>query len=224
MRLKLIPYVALLAGFGLGACRDVVVANGNAGNTDQVMGTPDDAENLLKSYYKRWYAGLYGQPNDAPPTTFEGMMNIMSFQNYSSLANNCQNSRYPFSNASNGNAPGNVCSGEQENAYYILSEVNRVAANFLAALPKFDLRDPPRENRDKAFGEFLIGVSLGYISLFYDSAAVVVPGQSGSDPGKLIDYKAVMDSAYASLDRAVAAANGSGLVFPAEWIPTTPAL
>ena len=115
MRLKLIPYVALLAAFGLGACNEdsLIVGNPNAGNTKKVMATPDDAEKLLGSYYRRWYAGLYGNPGDNPPTTFEGMANIMSFQNYSSLNNDCQNSRYPFTGASNGNSPGNPCAGDQ---------------------------------------------------------------------------------------------------------------
>ena len=55
----------------------------------------------------------------------------MSLQNYSSLNNECQNSRYPFSGASNSNAPGNNCQGDQANPYFILNEVVRVASNFL---------------------------------------------------------------------------------------------
>ena len=107
MRRKLIPYVALLAAFGLGACNEdsLIVTNPNSGETKRVLGTPDDAEKLLGSYYKRWFAGLYGNPGDNPPATLEGMANIMSMQNYSSLNNECQNSRYPFSGATNGNAP-----------------------------------------------------------------------------------------------------------------------
>src|SRR5512147_949597 len=98
MKTKLIPYVALLAAFGLGACSDqsLEVTNPNAGETERVLGTPDDAEKLLGIYYKRWYSGLFGGPCANPPVTLEGMANIMSMQNYSSLNNNCQNSRYPF--------------------------------------------------------------------------------------------------------------------------------
>jgi hypothetical protein len=228
MRLKLIPHVALLAAFGLGACSEesLVVTNPTAGETRRVLGTPDDAEKLLGSYYRRWYSALYGGAGANPPTTFEGMANIMSFQNYSSLNNECQNSRYPFSGASNGNSPGNGCNGDQENPYFILSEVNRVAANFLTSLPGFDLQNPARENKDKAFAEFLNGVSLGYVALFYDSSSVVVPGQGELDIGKLIDYKSVMDSAYASLDRAISYANTpatgtAGFPLPGEWIPSS---
>jgi hypothetical protein len=228
MRIKLIPYVALLATFGLGACEDsLIVSNPNSGETQRVLGTPDDAEKLLGSYYKRWYAGLYGNTGANPPTTFEGMANIMSMQNYSSLNNECQNSRYPFSGATNANTPGNNCAGDQANPYFVLGEVNRVAANFLTNIAdgSLVLGSPARENRDKAFAEFLRGVSLGYIALFYDSAAVVSQGQKGDDPGKLIAHLAVMDSAYAALQRAIdlsttTATGTNGFPLPADWIPS----
>ena len=229
MNRKLIPYVALLAAFGLGACSDnsLVVTNPNAGETKRVLGTPDDAEKLLGSYYKRWYAGLYGGPGANPPTTFEGMANIMSLQNYSSLNNECQNSRYPFSGASNSNAPGNNCGGDQSNPYFVLNEVVRVASNFLGNVSSgsLNLGTTARENRDKSFAEFLRGVSLGYTALFYDSSAVVTPAMAGDDPGKLIDYKAVMDSAMAALQRSIDLANNpgtgaNGFPLPSDWIPT----
>jgi len=232
MRRKLIPYVALLAAFGIGACTDksLEVTNPNAGETQRVLGTPDDAEKLLGSYYKRWHAGLYGGANPAPPTTFEGMLNIMSLQNFSSLANNCQNQRYPFTGATNSNAPGNVCDGEQSNEYFILSEVTRVASNFLTSVAGgLNMGSPAREARDKSFAEFLRGISLGYMALFYDSAAVVAPGQAGDDPGKLVGFKEVMDSAYAALQRSIDLANApaagaNGFPLPPDWIPTSPAL
>ena len=83
----------------------------------------------------------------------------------------------------------------------MLNEVVRVASNFLGNVAggTLNLGSTARENRDKSFAEFLRGVSLGYIAMFYDSSAVVTAAMSGTDPGKLIDYKSVMDSAYAAL-------------------------
>jgi hypothetical protein len=228
MKRKLIPYVALLAVFGLGACGEdsLVVTNPNSGETQRVLGTPDDAEKLLGSYYRRWYQGLYGAQGDSPPGTFEGMANVMSLQNYSSLANNCQNNRYPFAGSSNSNAPGNVCGGDQARPYFLLSEVTRVGSNFLTNVAEgLSLGSPARENRDKAFAEFLRGVSLGYLALFYDSASVVAQGQAGDDVGKLIAAAGVMDSAYAALQRAIDLANApatgtNGFPLPSDWIPS----
>ncbi len=227
MNRKLIPCVALAAAFGLGACSEqsLVIANPNAGETQRVLGTPDDAEALLGSYYKSWHAGLYGTGN--PPGNFEGMANIMSWQNYSSLNNNCQNSRYPLSGATNSNKPGNGCGGDQQAVYFRMGEVNRVASNFLTSLEEgLDLQSQARTNRDKSFAEFLRGMSLGYLALFYDSASVVVAGQGNLEAGELIDYKGVMDSAYAAFDRAItlaqAPATGNrGFPLPADWIPSS---
>jgi hypothetical protein len=231
MRRNFLPYVALLAAFGLGACSDssLEVQNPNSGETQRVLGTPDDAEKLLGSYYKRWNQGLYGGSNPAPPGTLEGMANIMSFQNYSSLNNECQNSRYPFSGAANGNAVGNNCAGDNRATFQIEEEVIRVSSNFLTNLASGDLKftSAKRQARDQAFAEFLRGLSLGYLSIIYDSAAVVSAGQAGDDPGKLLGYKEVMDSAYAALQRAIdftnaseAAVGDEGFPIPSTWIPT----
>ena len=229
MRRKLIPYVALLAAFGVGSCTDqqLAVTNPNSGETQRVEGTPDDAEKLLGSYYKRWNVALYGGANPAPPTTLEGMANIMSWQNYSSLNNDCQNSRYPLSGAANGNAPGNSCDPDQKNPYFILNEVVRVASGFLGNIASGTLKmdSPARDVRDRSFAEFLRGVSLGYLALIYDSSAVVTAATASQDPGKLIGYKSVMDSANAALQRAIDLANTSasgqnGFPIPAAWIPS----
>ena len=62
----------------------------------------------------------------------------------------------------------------------------------------------------------------------HDSAAVISAGTAQLDPGTLIGYKSVMDSAYAALDRAIAIANlpvsgltntGAGFPIPTSWYP-----
>jgi hypothetical protein len=232
MRRILIPCVALIATFGVGSCSDQqqAVTNPNSGETKRVEGTPDDAEKLLGSYYKRWHAALYAGPtatDPAPPPTLEGMANIMSWQNYSSLNNECQNSRYPLTGASNSNAPGNGCDGDQKNPYFVLNEVVRVSSGFLGNIASGSLKmdSPARETRDKAFAEFLRGISLGYLSLIYDSSAVVTQDTKGDDPGKLVGYREVLDSSNAALQRAIDltntnAAGANGFPLPAAWIPS----
>jgi hypothetical protein len=229
MRRRFSPFtLALGAGLVfLVACKDkdLEVTNPNAGDTQRVLATPTDAENLLGNYFKRWHSGLYGtSASNNPPTNFEGMANVMSLQNFSSLANNCQNIRTPFTGASNVNTPGNPCAGEQYNPFQIMNEVNRVASNFLTVVDGFKTFTPAQVASDKAFAEFLRGVSLGYLALFYDSSSVVTKGTDPLDAGKLAYYTEVMDSSLAALQRSIdntnAAAAAGGFSIPGTWIPS----
>ena len=225
---KLIRFGALAGAIGLGAC-DLDVQNPNDPETERVLASPTDAESLLGSYYRRWHAGLHTGSGNV-----NGMAATMSFENYSSLANNCQNARGGIPRPANDNNISNVCQGEQQRVYFIMGEVTRVATNILnaASEPTFSIgSSPARKLRMQAFGEFLRGVSLGYTALLYDSSAIVSAGMAGDDPGTLAGYAEVMDSAYAALDRAIAhtaaagAATGSGgFPIPQEWIPTSDVL
>src|SRR5688500_17900293 len=100
---KLLRTAALLGAFGIGAC-DLAVDNPNQPNTQKVLATPNDLESLLGSYYRRWHDGIYRNLGN-----IEGIANVQSFQNYSSLANNCQNARAGIPRATNDNSIGNVC-------------------------------------------------------------------------------------------------------------------
>ncbi len=225
MMRPLLRFAALVTVMGLAACGEerLAVTNPNSGDTKRVLGTPNDAENLLGTYYKRWSTGVYGSTID-----IQGMANMYSLMNYSSLANSSQNSHTPFSGATNANTPGNVARDEQFRLYSYMAEVNRVAASFLTQMsggtPPLTLGSTARDNRARAFAEFLRGMSIGYAALMHDSLAVVSEGMSNEDAGSLIDYKAAADSAYAAFDRAIAAANApatgaGGFPLPAAWIP-----
>ena len=222
MNRKLIYCAAFLTAFGLSACeKTLIVTNPNSGDTKRVLGTPDDAEALLATYYKRWSSGVYGSTTD-----LEGMANIFSLMNYSSLANNCQNSHAPFSGATNVNAPGNTCNGEQFRLYSIMSEVDRVATSFLSQMAGgLTMGTSARDARARSYAEFLRGMSLGYIALMHDSGSVVNVGQSAQDPGSLVGYKTIADSAYAAFQRSLDEANkpvtgGGGFPIPSAWIPS----
>ena len=225
MKSSLIRWAAVSAALiGAVACNDtdLKVTNPTAGNSELVLGTPNDAEALLGTYYKRWSSGLFGST-----TEMQGMAGIQSFMNYSSLANNCLNGRTPFSGAGNTNTPGNTCSGEQYRLYSYSAEVMRVASTFLTQVANggLALGSPARENRDKAFAETLRGLSLGYVAMMYDSTAVITTGTAASDPGELVSAKVAADSAYAAFQRAIDYTNlntagEQGFPLPAEWIPS----
>jgi hypothetical protein len=183
---------------------------------------------------------VYGSTTD-----LEGMANVMSLMNFSSLANECQNSHFPFSGSSNVNSPGNTCNGNQFRLYSVLGEVQRVATNLLAQMDAgtLDLGNTiaatdQRNIRARSFAEFLRGISLGYVAMMHDSGAITSPkmGTSAADCvpdaltgvciGALRYYTEVMDSAYAALQRSIDYANtpiatmtgGNGFPLPATWL------
>jgi hypothetical protein len=219
---KLLPGLVLAAVAGLSACdKQLTVDNPNAGDTKRVLGTPNDAEALLGTYYKRWASGVEGSTNDVA-----GMANIFALMNYSSLANSCQNSHAPFTGAANTNNPGNTCASGQFRLYSILGEVNRVASSFLTQMENgLTLGTTARDARARSFAYFLNGLALGYVALMHDSTSVVSIGQGAEDAGVLIGYKEAADSAYAyfqlAIDEAGKPVSGEGgFPLPAAWIPS----
>lgn len=221
---KLIRYAALAgAVFSLGACSEesLEVTNPNDPETERVLATPKDAEALLGSYYRRWHVAMHGTLSNV-----WGMTSVMSFANYSSLANNCMNARGGIPRPINDNSVSNVCSTEQHRVYFYHGEVARVASNILDRFNQegYSLNDAASDHRARAFAEFLRGLSHGYLAMFYDSAAVIVPGQAGDDPGVLVGYMEVMDSALKALDNAIAHAQAAdaagGIEIPQAWINT----
>ena len=59
-------YAALAGVVGLFACSESAlnVTNPNSGDTERVLGTPNDAEALVSSYYKRWSSGVFGSTSN----------------------------------------------------------------------------------------------------------------------------------------------------------------
>lgn len=218
---------ATLAGV-LSAC-DLAVENPVSPPTEKVLASPDDTESLLGSYYRRWHAGMYGSGANVWL-----MSTVMSFESYSSLNNFCINERVGFPRPPNNNAISNSCAGEQARVYFFMEEVARVSSNILTSLNDDAFQaaaigagwTDARVARAKAFAEFLRGLSLGYLALTYQEGAVVSMGQAGDDPGPLVRYDVVADSAYVAFENALthAAAARTGdatIAIPQSWIPTT---
>jgi len=238
MMRKFLRFAALAGALTLGAC-DLAIENPTAGDTERVLGSPADAENLISTYFKRWHSGLYGSTTD-----MQGMASVMSLMNYSSLANNCLNNHAPFANISNGNTPGNVCRGEQARLYQFMNEVTRVSSNFLAqmdaglSIGNTAAATDARNLRARAFAEFLRGISLGYLAMMHDSSSIISPAMVKTEPdcvdqggvcaGALRSYTEVMDSAYAALQRALDYTNTptatitgtGGFPIPDSWLPS----
>jgi hypothetical protein len=159
----------------------------------------------------------------------------MSFENFSTLANNCQNARYPVPAVApaNNNAVGNTCSGEQSLMYNRLSESARGAADVLRALDggltfgsaAQDARGAPSRSSCEASRS-------AYLAIVYDSAGIIraddpLTPANTAEPGELSSYSEVMDEALAALEASVtattastSAAGANGFPLPAGWMFT----
>jgi hypothetical protein len=217
MMRSVIRYGALAGVVCFAAACDLQVDNPNDPGTDQVLASPLESETLVGSYYRRWHGGMYtGLGN------YWGVANVQSFENYSSLANNGQNARAGIPRPANDNTISNVTQGENQQIYFRNSEVNRIASNILTRFTDatYSTGDIGRDNRVRAFAEFLRGLSMGYIAMFYDSAAVSYPGQSTEEAGDLLHYSVVAESAYVALQRALDyAALPNVPSIPPAWMP-----
>lgn len=207
---------------GLGAC-DLKVQNPNNPETARVLASSTDVESLIGTYYKRWHSALYTSTNNVAL-----MAMVQSFEDFSSLSNNCMGQRVTIPRPPNDNSIGNGCASEQLTVYQVENEVNRVASSVLATLnkPGFTLGTSNQDNRAKAFAQFLRGISLGYVAMVYDSSAVIDETTANSDAGELKPYTDVAAASMAALQKSIdyasaAGTGGNGFPLPASWIPSS---
>lgn len=213
---NLIRCGALAGALGLGGC-DLEVVNPNAGETARVLATPGDLESLLGQQYLRWHIGVYGNTL----SNIRGMADVLSFENFSSLANNGMSAVINLPRSALNNAVGNGFATEHRRVYYIPSEAARTASLIIARLDGgVTLETEGAQIRARAFAHFIRGLGLGYVALFYDSAAVITPELGAEDPGELVGYQDVMAAALQAMDDAIAAANSGMSELPPGWIPS----
>lgn len=216
---NLIRCTALAGVVTLGAC-ELEVLNPNQPETDRVLATPADVESLLGTQYLRWHIGVYGNTL----SNIRGMADVMSFENFSSLANNGMSATIGIPRPSLNNSIGNGFATEHRRLYYIPSEAARTASLIIARINGgLTVGSPERDARAKAFAHFVRGIALGYVALFYDSLAVITPEMSAEDPGELVDYQTGMAAAIQALTDAIAEVGnaGSAMPLPAAWLPSS---
>lgn len=224
MMRNFIRFAALAGLVGLGACKnELVVQNATQPDKGRVLASPKDVESTMASYYLRWHTAMYGALSNQ-----WGMMNVQSFEDYSSLSNNCMGQRVGIPRAPNDNSIGNGCGAEQLRVYQIENEVQRVASTLLAQATStgFTLGSQAQDLRLQAFGQFLRGLSLGYLALVYDSSAIITPETAIEDAGDLKGYQDVMAASLDALKKAedlaaTPATGGGGFPLPASWIPSS---
>jgi hypothetical protein len=211
----------LSLGAGLGACGDMLtVEDPDRADRDRIFARPADVEGFASGQFQQIMLGT----TDSLARVHTGMLTA-AFENASGLANNGLGPRSNIPRSSIGNERGNAYQNENFADFRILSITARNAATVLqrAKAPGFTLGTTvgPDEQRLKAWGHFVHGVALGYLSMVYDSAGVPRPTDGPEDVPPLEGYQAVNTAAIMAFDSALAYATSTTTTMsdlPGGWL------
>ncbi len=208
----------------LTACsQDLAVTNPNAGDIGRALARPGDIENLLAGGFNQVVANTTGGSNENLNASFQ----VMSLENYTGLANWNMGPRAGIPRNPILNFANNPGSAAVANDFFGLSRLTRSTTLALERLasPGFTFGTAAQDLRARAYGRFVLGLTLGNLSLSYDSAAVVVPGADPTPP--LVAYDSVnrvairlLDSALVDASNPIAAGTG-GFPLPTSWLNLT---
>lgn len=196
---------------------DLEVTNENNPDRPRMLGNPADIEALAGSQFQQIIFGTIGEIE----RVHTGMLTA-AFENASGLANNGLGPRSGIERQPIDNNRGNAYAVENFNDYRILASVARNSADVLARAkdPEFTLTSGAgAENRLMAWAHFTAGVSVGYLSLVYDSVGVPRPDDDPHETPMLEGYLAANAYALAQFDSALAYATMPGTSdIPEGWL------
>lgn len=209
----------------LAGCKDLTVPNQNQPDVARVFGSPRDVETIVSKLFQQMYNGQLGNPDDIFTQTI-----TMSFESSSQLGNFGMGTRGAIPRSPIDNSIGNNVSVGNFRDFDFLSRNARGAANAIAALDQFtaagaSIGSPARDAKAKSFAYFTLGYALGYLAIFYDSAAILTAAVPSSEIPPLSKSTDVMAVALASFDSSIAIASSAaassgtnGFPIPIDWL------
>lgn len=210
---------------GLTACGDnLAVTNLNNPDVARAYATPAGVEGVV--------AGLGVQVFNTQRATesVNTQAKILAAESFASVANFGMAARAQIPRSIISNELGNDNQGGNLANFNQFSRVARTAANAIQAVNRLretgqTIGSPAQDARARAFAFYVLGQSLGMLSLAYDSAAIVtpavpsdvVPGLSSSSAVNVAAMQ-MLDSAIAIANSAAATTGANGFPLPSTWI------
>jgi hypothetical protein len=193
-----VALVAIVTG-----CSDSALGVDNTNNPDRarVLGNANDVESLAASQFQQVFSATF---NDL--YSIDQSMGTMSLMNFNGLANNGMGPRGGIPRQPLDNSNGNAYMADNYRDFRILTAVARTSADILRVAKEAGFALPGGAgdlNRLLGFAHFTYGVSLGYLSMAYDSAGIPRPSDTTETPA-VEGYQAVNAWALAQLDSAQA--------------------
>jgi hypothetical protein len=204
----------------LGACVDLDVTNPNEPDRERVLATPQDVQTLISTSYQAYFDNAQ-QTNPGLPTSAMADNTTGGFFDFG-VFDVTMEPRTIF-DASPLNTRGFVGRAPWSRLYPVLSNVN----DGLYAIDRgLRITTGPggadETARAQAFGKFMQGITLGYLSLYYDKAVIITEDTDleTMDPKAFFPYAEVRDTALAKLDDAISIASSNSFTIPpsSEWI------
>jgi hypothetical protein len=209
--------LSILTAAAAVACSEPLeVENANNPQRGSVLNLPRDVEALASKLYQNVHNASFGS-GDALYT----QMNVMSYENVSSLANFGMGPRSNIPRGPVDNTPGNATATGTRRDFQQLQNAARTASTIFEAINAdgFTTGNATQNARLRAFTWFGYGVALGNVALAYDSAAIPRPGDGENTP-PLVAYDSVMRSGLRALDsaQAIAASASFTTTIPSGWL------
>lgn len=211
----LVLSTVLLAG-----CVDLDTTNPNVPDRERVLATAQDVQTLISTAYQAYFDNAQ-QTNPGLPTA--AMADNLTGGFFDSGVFDMTMEPRVLFDASPLNTRGFVGRAPWSRLYPVLSNVN----DGLYAIDQ-GLRittgagGADETARARAFGRFMQGLTLGYLSLYYDQAVIVTEDTDleTMDPREFHSWQDVRDTALAKLDDAIAIASANTFTIPGspEWI------
>ena len=207
------------------ACGDnLEVVNLNNPDVARAYATPAGVEGVV--------GGLGPQLNNTQRASesINTQSKILSGEQFATVANFGMAARSAIPRTPISNDLGNDQQTGNRANWDSFSRTERSACVAIAAINSYQAKgltmgSAAQDARAKAFAYLIAGQALGYLSLGYDSAAIVTPLTESSEVPPLSGYKDVNKAALVLLDSAIAVANSAaaasgsnGFPLPPTWI------
>ena len=201
------------------ACnQDLAVENLSDPDIGKVFATGQSIESTIGAGYQTVHNAIIDQ-NDQPG------VEVFGLESYSSLNNFNMGTRVAIPRLPINNVNGAPTIFPEFSA---LAKEARLVVNAMDALNALNkagktIGTAQRDRRTRSFGFFVAGVSMGWLAIMYDSAAIVGTGMPSDSVPPLSSAADVGKAAIVMLDSALAIANESvmtGATIDAAWFST----
>lgn len=199
------------------SCQSLDVVNPNRPDAARATAQPITTETFIATSFRTWWP--VGGHDDYPAWAFSTMAREITsgFADFGQL----ELSAEPRSSWNN--SPVNARRAVAETPWYGLYRTISTANDVVAAIDRgLVIENATRTARAKAMGQFMQGISYGYVGLYFDKGPLI-DDKTQLDTirtPEFSDYKAITTAAVGYLDAAIATANTQpGMTFPVDsWL------